>query len=301
MSLNSIVGEDGIVEKAQKAADETERAGVKEELELKIANLQMEKNKIGSELTKEDIVGILNELEGIDIDTVGGIIEGEYKGFGYIVDEDNRVIVSEKVKGEKPEGIAAILTSGEGAEEVEIQVMANLNGGTITSIEAVNGAELKEDKSNTEKIYVVRDNGEYAFRIRGSNGRTIKVSCTVNNAIPPREDILTGVKMITSSGIKRIKVMGKTEEEGAEEEQEIYSFDVIRYEGDMILDGTTEYEGATLTSNIYEFGSENDVGTSRRRSKEYSSIKSRRRYRNKRRSNTNISKKQWRISEDQKV
>ena len=56
MSLSAIVGDDGIVEKARKAADETERAAVKEELELKIANLQMEKDRIGEELTVEEIL-----------------------------------------------------------------------------------------------------------------------------------------------------------------------------------------------------------------------------------------------------
>ena len=29
----------------------------------------------------------------------------------------------------------------------------------------------------------------------------------------------------------------------------------------MVLDGTKTYEGSTLTSNIYEFGSTNDVAT----------------------------------------
>ena len=155
MSLNSIVGEDGIVEKAQKAADETERAGVKEELELKIANLQMEKNKIGSELTKEDIVGILNELEGIDVDVAGGTIDGEYKEHSFEIDEENNVIVGKKIEGEKPTGAVILKTTDEIALEVKLQVVGEVRGkATIESIEAIDKEKVEEieDESNRTKF-----------------------------------------------------------------------------------------------------------------------------------------------------
>ena len=104
-------GQDGIIEKAEKAAEETERAGIKEEIELKIANLQMEQDKVGKELSKEDIENTLNELEGIDVDIVGGTIDGEYNGeYGFIVDENRQVIVSEKLKGDIPTGGVVNLT-----------------------------------------------------------------------------------------------------------------------------------------------------------------------------------------------
>ena len=61
------------------------------------------------------------------------------------------------------------------------------------SIEALDGAILKEDKSSTEKIFKVNDNGTYTFRISGSNGRKIKVSCKVTNAIPLRDDLITAI------------------------------------------------------------------------------------------------------------
>ncbi len=112
MSLNSIVGEDGIIEKAQYAAEETERAKVKERIELAIANLQMEKDKIGQELSNEDIEEELKNLEEVtSIDTVGGTIDGEYNGeYGFIVDENRQVIVSEKLKGDIPTGGVVNLT-----------------------------------------------------------------------------------------------------------------------------------------------------------------------------------------------
>ncbi len=73
-------------------------------------------------------------------------------------------------------------------------------------------------------------------------------------------DILTAIKEVNTSGIKKIKVKGKTSE--GEETEEKYIFNVIKHQGDMVLDGNSEYEGATITKtgtepNItatYQFG-----------------------------------------------
>ena len=45
ISLNALVGDNGIINKAQKAKDETSRAEVKEKLEMKVLNAQIEKSK----------------------------------------------------------------------------------------------------------------------------------------------------------------------------------------------------------------------------------------------------------------
>ena len=45
ISLNALVGDNGIINKATKAKDETARAEVKEKLEMKVLNAQIEKSK----------------------------------------------------------------------------------------------------------------------------------------------------------------------------------------------------------------------------------------------------------------
>ena len=45
ISISSIVGDNGIINKANKAKDETARAEVKEKLEMKVLNAQIEKSK----------------------------------------------------------------------------------------------------------------------------------------------------------------------------------------------------------------------------------------------------------------
>ena len=230
----------------------------------------MEKDKVGQELTKDEIVEALKEL-GItdeDMDLIGNIIDGEYKNHSFEIDDENRVIVSEKIKGEKPQGTAEIITKQEGLEEVQIQVIGTLAGGTITLIEPISeGVELKEEKSSTEKIYIVRDNGEYIFRIKGSNNRNIKISCNVTNAIPPRNDLIDAVAKINNNGLQKVKITGKTSEE-AKEETIIYSLNVIRIEGDVVfgekflINGEeTIIEGISHSGTTYSVGSQNDVGS----------------------------------------
>ena len=165
----------GIIEKAQKAADETERSQVKEELELKIANLQMEKDKIGKELTKEEIEYTLKELEGIDIDTAGNTIDGEYKNFTFEIDEENRVLVGKKIEGEKPTGQVIIVTKEEAIETVKLRVVVEQpkDGSTIESIEAIDKEKVKavDDSENgtLSQMFEVSDNGYFTFRIKSSN------------------------------------------------------------------------------------------------------------------------------------
>ena len=69
ISLNAIVGDNGIIEKARKAGEETSRAEVKEELEMKLLDLQIEKEKTGEKITNEDISKAIGILNGIEIDT----------------------------------------------------------------------------------------------------------------------------------------------------------------------------------------------------------------------------------------
>ena len=172
--------------------------------------LRLRKVKNGEQLTKEDVVEEIKNLEGITYDDLGNTIEGEFQQYIYTIDKDFNVIVGQKVTGDDIEGIANILNKGDFAEEVEIQVIGNLKEIGIASIESLSdGVTLSQDRSSSEKIYKVTDNGTYIFRITGNNGRRIKVQCTVTNAIPIKQDLLTAVADINTSGISKCKVIGK--------------------------------------------------------------------------------------------
>ena len=68
------------------------------------------------------------------------------------------------------------------------------------------------------------------------------------------------IKADNNSIIGAVKVMEKDTKFAVE--QEAFSADLVKYDGDLILDGETDVEGAALNNKIYEFGNkETDVAT----------------------------------------
>ena len=222
--------------------------------------LKLKKVKSGEQLTKADVVEQIKDLQGITYDDLGSTIEGEFEEYIYTIDKDFNVIVGQKVSGDDIEGVANILNKGEFAEEVEIQVIGNLKEVGIASIESLSdGVTLSQDRSSSEKVFKVTDNGTYVFRIVGNNGRRIKVSCTVTNAIPIKRDLLTAIADINTSGISKCKIIGKTSDT-AKEETEIYSLDTIYHEGNLELDGVSSVNGIEpKPSKTHELGYISDV------------------------------------------
>lgn len=266
ISINAIVGDNGIIAKAKKAAEDTQRAGVKEELELKILDLQMEKIEKGEDVSLQEVVDRLNTLENIEMDIENGKIEGEYKNYLFEVGNDIKLELGEKATGGRPSGFAEVITLGEGLTEVQIQVKGIIEGGAgeIATIEALEeDVELKEGTSEDNKIYVVKGNGTYGFRIIATNGRKCKVYCTVTNMIITGRDLLDAVAQINESGIREVRVVGKTSS-GAKEDKR-YKLDVIYWkeEGkeELVLDGKTRLTNDNFAGTTYQFGQSGDIGT----------------------------------------
>ena len=115
----------------------------------------MEKDKIGEELTAEEILKEIDTLEGMDADITGNTVDGEYKDYGFIIDENKVVEVGSKIKGEKPLGIVILKTTDEVALEVKLQVVGEVKGdSTITKIEAIDKKNIEaiDDESNRRNI-----------------------------------------------------------------------------------------------------------------------------------------------------
>lgn len=66
VAVNLSIGDNGIFKKTQEASEISKKASIKEELELKIADLEFEKLKQGQILTKEDIVENLPQM-GVEV------------------------------------------------------------------------------------------------------------------------------------------------------------------------------------------------------------------------------------------
>ena len=213
-------------------------------------------------MKKED----LKELSsiGATIESIGTLVEGEYKKYSITIDEEYNVIIGEALIGNKPTIEGEILTKDDivlFGETIDIKITAFVEEGQIASIEAINGALLKEDSSNTDeqKIFTVGKNGEHVFLAITNTGRKAYLTVTIDKFVESGS-LLEEIAELDKSGVQTVSVTGKTSSGQVKQEQ--YSLDVIMYNGDLVLDGITQVEGATLASSTYEFGDKNlDVGT----------------------------------------
>ena len=274
VSIATLAGEGGILNKATKAKNQNNQTTIEEEIKLAYHAVQTDSiihgwdiNKKAEELQKE-----LREQGEEAKDAIVTVFQSDllisYKGYEVIIHEDGTIEVEDPSLGDKPTGVVTILTTGANVEIVEIQVEASTTDGDIETIEAMNGAIEKENANNTnkKKIFAVSKNGIYYFRIKGTNGRTaILESNKIDNILVKSESLLQGISEIQESGIQTIAVEGKDKDGKVETIR--YSLNVIYYKkedlenGKLILDGQTTRNGSTLNNKVYEFGSTNDVGT----------------------------------------
>ncbi len=183
ITIATLTGENGILTKAMEAGTKQEYAQLKEELELEILNIQTNKISNGEDFTREDLQDLSNI--GAEMENYGIPAEGEYKDHYFEIDENYRVTIIGKLQGEKPKITGEVMTTGivDIGGTVEIKVTATIGQGSISSIEATNGAVLKQDISVTEKVYEVNANGTYYFKARADNGRSATVAVEINNII----------------------------------------------------------------------------------------------------------------------
>ena len=252
-----LTGDNGIMTQAKNAKQENKKGQLKEELELEIADLRSNKAIKGEELTQEEIIERINSIEGIVTGTTKTLIQGEYKDYEFEIDENFKVTIGAELIGVKPTAEIKILTTDKNVEKVELELIVSTTEGEIELVESLNGAIQKtETSSEGNRLYEVTQNGEYAFKIKGTNGRTILAKCVVSNIVE-YNDILSEIDKIDTVGTQQIKVTGKI---NGKVEEKTYKLDVIIQKGNIVLDGK-EIEGATFKDNIYQFGSTNDIGT----------------------------------------
>lgn len=261
IAINVTVGQNGLFSRAKSGAEQYKKAQLKEELETTVIAVQTDKAGKGKNATTGDIAEELYKIATVII-VEEDYIEGEYKDREFVIDAKGNVTIGGELKGKKPDGEATLVeTEEEFPTEADILVTASTSEGTIKSIEPLNGATWKTGTAgtnNVEMTFTVQENGEYRFKITGSNDRIRIVSYNMEKIVITSTDINTAISEIQNSGVSKVRVKGKVNSTSSEE-PEIYSLNVIAHKGDLNLDGTTQVEGATLTDRVYEFGNQNDV------------------------------------------
>ena len=224
VSISSLVGDSGIINKVQKSSLETSKSGVKEEIELKISETQLENDVV---LNKDDILNSIFTLDGLDAEKEGDTIVGEYKNYFFQIDENNQVIIGDRLEVEPSiKGEVNIISNNDGTEEKEIQVVVE---GDVKSVEAVakNGLCADFASKSDDNIYTFypKINGEYWFKIVSNTGRSIRLNCNITKAVPRYDDILNAIENINDSGVEKIRVWGKKND--GSREMSYYTLNVI--------------------------------------------------------------------------
>ena len=196
ISIQSITNT-GLFANAKKAKEKSMEGQLKEEISLAIQSIQTEEIYKGNSVTLETLAGgqLEKELKDITAELTDGEINGEYKDYEYTIDSNLNVTINGPVTGVRIKGSAEVQTGYvfEG-NTVEIKVTASITEGTITGIEAPEGATIKTDTSTTEKVYTVNKNGSYTFKITSDGGKTKNITAKVENILDAPQITVSEVK-----------------------------------------------------------------------------------------------------------
>ena len=197
IAIAALTGDNGLFSRAQQAKEETIKSQLKEEITMAIQEIQAEELPKGNNVTVKTLAEgqLESKLKDITVELENNEINGEYKDYEYTIDSNLNVTINGEVTGVRIKGNAEV-QSGYVFEgnTVDIKVTASITEGTITGIEAPEGATIKTDTSATEKVYTVSKSGKYIFKIISDSGKTKNVTANVENILSAPQITISEVK-----------------------------------------------------------------------------------------------------------
>ena len=158
VTLNMVMGDSGIFNKANQAKNKTEVAQYEEELRMCVLELQADEatkgTTFGIDTIRKNLVEKVKELENteeIEITSPEGnaTIEGTYKGYEYKIDEKYVVHIGDKATG------IILTTSVEPKGWTNQNVTATI---TIKSNNGINKVEPDEGRKNGNEYIITKEN-----------------------------------------------------------------------------------------------------------------------------------------------
>ena len=222
VTLNMVIGENGIFGKANNAKNKTEIAQYEEELRMCVLEIQTDEatkgTTFGIDTIRNNLVQKVNELQNtndIEITTEEGnaTIEGIYKGYEFTIDEKYVAHIGDKATG------IQILTSLNPTGWTQGPVTATI---TIKSNNGISKVEPDEGSKNGNEYIITKENIEenttYKYDITDSQGtqasKTVEIT-TIDKNAPANFTItaenaaeglkITGEATDAESGIEKIE------------------------------------------------------------------------------------------------
>ncbi len=159
------LSENGIIDKVQKAKEESIKEQIREEIQLELIGIITECISKTQEITNEVIQQKLKEkLSGIE---VLEDLTGSYKGYEYEIDENFNV----HIVGKRSDEIKIKVDKKVGTSYVTIEVQAMSTSGNIVQYEyIVNGIKYESDK-NTYTIENLEPESNHTIKIIVIDGK----------------------------------------------------------------------------------------------------------------------------------
>lgn len=204
ITINALT-ENGLFGKVKEAKEKSEKAQIKEEIEMAIMDIILEETEKESDITLEVVENkIINKLKDIDAELNGTNIEGEYTGYYYTIDDKFNVTI-----GEKSSGISigyTLSTTDFTNDDIILTINASSVNGEVT-IEEIEGLT-----SNTDGTYTITQNGKYKITVVDSfeNKRTKTIYIYNIDKLEP-EIYLTEIEGIKEDGF-RVNVKARDQE-----------------------------------------------------------------------------------------
>ena len=207
VTLNMVMGENGIFGKANNAKNKTEVAQYEEELRMCVLEIQADEatngTTFGIDTIRKNLVEKVKELENteeIEITSPEGnaTIEGTYKGYEYKIDEKYVVHIGDKATG------IIVTTSFEPKGWTNQNVKATI---TIKSNNGINKVEPDEGSKNGNNEYIITkeniaENTSFEYTVtdgqKNTQTKTVEINTIDKNA--PADFTITAEN--TAEGLK---------------------------------------------------------------------------------------------------
>ena len=182
VSTSMLLGDNGLITKAQQASEQMQIASGKEEIDLQVLDIVTGKIQKGESCTLKHIKQELPTR--LDLSVVGEkgdplqAIYVNYKNYEYEIDDGFIVkYAGEGSYTERPTLTLSLDQTQTGVEKVVITAEAEIIEGTIEEIQKPNG-EKQQGNSTT---YEVTENGDYTFIATSDRGRITSKTINVSN------------------------------------------------------------------------------------------------------------------------
>ena len=250
VSIQLLLGENGIITKAKKGKGDYQEASIKEKVEIALVDYNSDKITNGEEGQIEEALNNLLDngtFEDIEIEENIGIIEDYEITLGK---EKGEIIIEsiDKVTGNVR--LRCKLSTREYTKE-SITINVKATGNIVKLIKPDNTEETPID-GKIEINYLVNQNGNYIFKVEDIEGNSIEKTVVVKNidTLIPKDFDITAEQVD-----KKLIITAKAEDEEATETSACSGID--RYEYFVKKSTDTNYPETPYTNNeieISEYG-----------------------------------------------